>query len=630
MRLSIAAKIFAGFTAIIILFGGVSTYSLVRMHQIQDDLRFLNRVYLRLNEAYIQLNLLITEVHTLQNNLINLLGSMPEDRNPVMVTRWIRMARTHRRKRIKQGLRIARHANHTQLPAPEAKFIDRVVSDLETLQRHFKKSDQLYKQLFDDAANADGSRLPARVQLIGSGLRRRERESFSTLRSLSNALRRRLSNNVVPKVIRAAGRLELTENRTFYATTIWAVLALIVGVAITWLSQVTLRPLSRLAEGARRIGKGEYELRMEVKSADEVGALAREFNVMAGALEERENQLIETERRAARAQRMATMGHLAAQITHEIRNPLSSISLNAEMLEEEIGEGGDTDEACDLARLIQKEVDRLAEITEEYLQFARMPQLKLERDDVGEVIGSLVDFLRRRYEKDEVDLRCDIEPDLPQVMLDENQLRRAFLNILKNAREALDKGGTIEISTFSSEADFYKMHTKKKIHHPNAAPPEGKDDGSEGRADHRAEGTAEDTTGHTAESNSTEKTSVSAVEPDENLESGPQRDERGKAERPSENGDEETTETSSSGDGSDGAPGIGDCVVVRIRDNGPGIPEAKLAEIFEPFFSTKDTGTGLGLAISQQILQEHGAVVEVTSQGGQGTQFEIVFPPAPS
>ena len=626
MRLSIAAKIFAGFTAIIILFGGVSTYSLVRMHQIQNDLRFLNRVYLRLNEAYIQLNLLITEVHTLQNNLINLLGSMPKDRNPVMVTRWIRMARNHRRKRIKQGIRIARHAKHTQFPAPESKFIDRVVSDLEKLQREFKKSDQLYNQLFKDASNADGSRLPARVQLIGSGLRRRERESFSTLRSLSNALRRRLSNNVVPKVIRAAGRLELTENRAFYATTIWAVLALVVGVAITWLSQITLRPLSRLAEGARRIGKGEYELRMEVKSADEVGALAREFNVMAGALEERENRLIETERRAARAQRMATMGHLAAQITHEIRNPLSSISLNAEMLEEEIGEGGDTDEARDLARLIQKEVDRLAEITEEYLQFARMPQLKLERDDVGAVIGSLVDFLRRRYEKDDIDLRCDIEPDLPSVMLDENQLRRAFLNILKNAREAMGKGGTIAITTFSSEAQLYKLHPKKEAHRPNGALSEGQVDGLGDRAEVRAEVRAE----NRAKNDGTEKESVSVVEKDESLESRPHRHEMVKAGSASENGVDETTEASPAAAGSGGTSGSGECVVVRIRDDGPGIPEAKLAEIFEPFFSTKDTGTGLGLAISQQILQEHGAMVEVTSQEGQGTQFEIVFPTAPS
>ncbi len=539
MRLSIAAKIFSGFTAIILLFGGVSTYSLVRMHQIQDDLRFLNRVYLRLNEAYIQLNLLITEVHTLQNNLINLLGTLPEDRNPVMVTRWIRMARNHRLKRIQQGIKIAKQTGIIELPDEEKKFIEGVIRELESLESNFRKTDKLYELLFQEAEKEAGSKLPASAQVTGLGLRRRERTTFGNLRSLSNNLRRRLSNNLVPTVIRAASRLETTETRAFYATMVWAVLALILGVIITWASQLTLRPLRRLADGARRIGKGEYGLRMKIESADEVGSLAREFNVMAGALEERESRLIETERKAARAQRMAVMGRLAAQITHEIRNPLSSISLNAEMLEEEIGEDGDTDEARKLVVLIQNEVDRLAEITEEYLLFARMPRLKLEREDVAAVVRSILSLIGREYEQEGITVNFETGDEPLPAMLDEGQFRRALLNILKNAKEAVSPGGRIEIAASIVEESL-----------PAA-----------------------------------EQFSDKTIRPR--------------------------------------------FVKITIKDNGPGIPEEKLGEIFEPFFSTKDKGTGLGLSITQQILAEHKALIKVDTKEGRGTTFEIKVPAMP-
>ena len=99
---------------------------------------------------------------------------------------------------------------------------------------------------------------------------------------------------------------------------------------------------------------------------------------MAAALDEREQRLI-------RSERLAAVGKIAAQITHEVRNPLSSIGLNAEMLEEET-----SGEARKLARAIVKEVDRLTEITEEYLRFARLPRPKLEREDLRELVMSLV------------------------------------------------------------------------------------------------------------------------------------------------------------------------------------------------------------------------------------------------
>src|SRR5262249_54353208 len=154
-----------------------------------------------------------------------------------------------------------------------------------------------------------------------------------------------------------------------------------------------LRPLRRLAEGARRIALGEYKQRVDAAAPDEIGALAREFNQMAQALDEREQALI-------RSERLAAVGKIAAQITHEVRNPLSSIGLNAEMLEEEL-----TGEAQKLARAIVKEVDRLTEITEEYLRFARLPRPKLEREDLRELVTELLVFMKSELESRKIDLQ---------------------------------------------------------------------------------------------------------------------------------------------------------------------------------------------------------------------------------
>lgn len=438
MRLSITTKIFLGFIALLVVFGGVSTYTLVRMHDVQEDLRVLNRVYLRLNEAYLQLNLLTTEVHTLQNNLVNFLDVMPEGRNPLLVARWIQMARTNRLKKVKQGLGVARQALSIRLPLADRNFLIRVIKDLNQLSARFRSTEKLYKSLFDAAGKKRTAPLPPKIKVKGSGLKRRERGSFRTLRKLSSALRRRIKNNLVPTVLRAATRIERTESRAFYATIVWVVLAAVVGLSVMWLSQRTLRPLRRLADGARRIGRGEYGLRVAADTKDEVGTLGGEFNAMAEALQEREARLIETAQLAARAERLAAMGQLAAQITHEVRNPLSSIGLNAEMLEEELaGSASSATDARELLTKIQKEVDRLTEITEEYLQFARLPSPKLEPEDMGEVVGGVFDLVRQECTASNIEAKLEVEDDLPTVMLDENQIRRAVLNVVRNAMEAI-------------------------------------------------------------------------------------------------------------------------------------------------------------------------------------------------
>ncbi|HEV3032505.1 MAG TPA: ATP-binding protein, partial [Polyangia bacterium] len=193
----------------------------------------------------------------------------------------------------------------------------------------------------------------------------------------------------------------------------------------------TLRPLRVLRARAREVAGGDYARRTGVTSRDEIGDLAREFDAMAGAIEEREQRLI-------RSERLATVGRMAAQITHEVRNPLASIGLYAELLGDEIADRGQgNDEPKRLVASIISEVDRLTEITETYLRFARLPRPKLEREDLGAIVTGVLEFARAELSQAGITLELDVAAGLPDVAADEAQLRQALLNLVRNAREAM-------------------------------------------------------------------------------------------------------------------------------------------------------------------------------------------------
>jgi signal transduction histidine kinase len=165
---------------------------------------------------------------------------------------------------------------------------------------------------------------------------------------------------------------------------------------------------------------------------------------MAGAIEEREQRLI-------RSERLATVGRMAAQITHEVRNPLASIGLYAELLGDEIA--ADNGEAKRLVSSIISEVDRLTEITETYLRFARLPRPKLEREDLGAIVTGVLEFSRAELSQAGIALDLQVTPGLPDVAADEAQLRQALLNLVRNAREAMRASGRLRVRVDAAAVD---------------------------------------------------------------------------------------------------------------------------------------------------------------------------------
>ncbi len=139
----------------------------------------------------------------------------------------------------------------------------------------------------------------------------------------------------------------------------------------------------------------------------------------------------------ARSERLALVGQMLAQITHEVRNPLNALSLNAELLGDEI-ELLDKDhrtEAWEILDMIAAEVERLTAVTGHYLQLARRPPARLVSEDPNRLVAGVVRLLEPELEARGVTLAVQAEPLGPH-LVDGNQLRRALINVVRNGAEA--------------------------------------------------------------------------------------------------------------------------------------------------------------------------------------------------
>lgn len=140
---------------------------------------------------------------------------------------------------------------------------------------------------------------------------------------------------------------------------------------------------------------------------------------------------------------------LAGGLAHEIRNPLSTIGMNLELLAEEL-ENDDSQRARRMIRRIgnlQGECRNLEEILNAFLQFARAGELHLSDGNLNTIVSDYVDFLEPQANSMEVELRPHLDSDLPVVMLDKSLMRQALVNLCRNAIEAMPDGGSIDLLT---------------------------------------------------------------------------------------------------------------------------------------------------------------------------------------
>ncbi len=305
------------------------------------------------------------------------------------------------------------------------------------------------------------------------------------------------------------------------------VLMLAVGAALfnallaALLAHLATRPARQLTMAASRVAAGDLEVRSGVRTEDELGDLAEQFDEMVRRLRESHNKLNEAHHMVVRAERLAVVGQVASGIAHEIGNPLHAARQFIEAL---------VDNPAAHRRylpLAQEALDRIDNVISEMLGFTRERSLRPRAVDVNDAVSRALDFLRYDQRSRNVTLLKDLVDDLPDALVDPGALNQVLINLVVNSLDALDGQGTITIQT-----------------------------------------------------------------------------------APAVNGDG------------------GRRVLVRIRDDGPGIDTGSVERVFDPFFTTKEPGmgTGLGLSVSQQMMVVQGARLDYVEPEGPGACFEIMLP----
>lgn len=212
-----------------------------------------------------------------------------------------------------------------------------------------------------------------------------------------------------------------------------------------------IRPITELMLGAKRIGRGDLDWRIAVKKGDEVGQLASEFNKMAENLSRTRDEVIakaqerlELESKFQRSEKLAALGTLASSFVHEIATPLNIIGGRAERALKKI--------ACDEdarkhLNIIASQVDRLAKIVHQFLGFASKKPPIFKPIDVNETVKSALDFIRYKLKSSGVECRLELDPSLPKVKADADQLQQVLLNLLMNSLQAMPEGGMVRIGS---------------------------------------------------------------------------------------------------------------------------------------------------------------------------------------
>ena len=297
-----------------------------------------------------------------------------------------------------------------------------------------------------------------------------------------------------------------------------AIIFIFAVVGVSFLSYYLLRPVRELVAATNRMAQGNLNQEIPLRSRDELGDLTRSFNHMVKNIARIQNELV-------RSEKLISLGRLSAGVAHEIRNPLNA--MKGAIVHIQRRRPGDP-LISEYTQLVSEEIDRLNCFVTEFLHFARQPQPKPVPADVNQLILSTQSLFAKQADEKGIVLVSHLDPHLPPLSVDPNQMEQVFINVLINAMDALPAGGSITFSTLFQKST-----------------------GNNGRSDH---------------------------------------------------------------------------VKIEIVDNGIGISAAHVQDVFEPFFSTKESGTGLGLPLSLGIVESHQGRMTLSSGSQCGTVVVIELP----
>ena len=217
------------------------------------------------------------------------------------------------------------------------------------------------------------------------------------------------------------------------------------------------RPIRGLEEITKRVAGGDLSGRIEIKGRDELSSLGVSFNQMQDRLQDTMRslelaikRLHEKQEQLVEAEKLASLGRIAAGVAHEINNPLAIVNEKAGLIQDILEMSGDSqnkEKFLNLTDGIIVSVNRCRAITHRLLGFARKMDVTLETMDLNESIREVKEFLGKEILFKSIRFEMNLMDGLPKINSDKGQIEQVFLNIMKNAIDAVEEGGLVTVST---------------------------------------------------------------------------------------------------------------------------------------------------------------------------------------
>lgn len=344
------------------------------------------------------------------------------------------------------------------------------------------------------------------------------------------------------------------------------------------LRRLVLQPIERMVQESERIAAGDAGVRLEIGGSEELRSLSESVNRMADrlihnqsllaanvrSLEQTNRELTEARAELIHAEKMASVGRLAAGIAHEIGNPLGAILGYADVAKRR----ADAAEDREWIEGVREESMRIDRIVRGLLDYARPKAATVKAVDVNQVVGEILYLMETQGRLKGIVVRPALAADVPEVLADRHQLEQVLVNLLLNATDSIREAeveGVIEVRTlrqrFRSRARGVRPRRRDD--------PEGIDYAHLRRM----------------------------REPPDAFQRSPLRDGELIAR-------------------------------IEVADNGGGLEEEEAHRIFDPFYTTKPPGqgTGLGLAVSARLIAGMAGQIEATPGARVGAVFSISLP----
>ena len=386
MLSSLRSRIIVLFLLSFLASGGALLYALSQFVQIGQGLYAINACYLPVSDETTKLDIIVFQLQREQERI--------DTSNTTLETQFINASfyieeLEEGLERTKRIIQLARDSN--------------IVDPPEELNQLEAKADQTlsildqYRMTWQEWQQAPASTQPlnkAKSHLVVSI--------------------RQLASMVSVQMIQVSQQTELARRNAQRLSGTLTVFATLLWIGLLFVALRVVKPITQLTEQVQRVKRGEMVQITERGISSEISELYENFNEMAKTIQERD-----------RTQRLATIGKMLAQITHEIRNPLNAMSLNVEMLMEE-----PLPEDCqEMLDILKTEIDQLERSTNHYLTLAKPPELNIRSFDPLEILNPLIQY-------EHYDLAFHIQGVSMPINMDENILRRCFRNLFRNASEA--------------------------------------------------------------------------------------------------------------------------------------------------------------------------------------------------